>query len=157
LQGSVEEKLKQVEKILPRIIRRTHQEREIITPDSMVSFFSKEPNENGLIFSLCAFECTIKKLCFSIEALQGKDKPYYQIEVIRKGESRSFFFETKKMTHVQAFDFRLSDGDIIKFKHQNQSDQCQLMNIHVSLLLSLGSQAITKERVPLEELDYEGI
>ena len=155
LVGTTEQKFQALNKILPRLRSRMFQTKEIIHPDTMMSFYCPTVADGGLIFSFCTFQATIKKICFNIENIVGKEKPSYECTLSGVEENRTFKFQTKKTSHVQQLNLSVNVGDILQFRQVNDDlNDPHLSNIHVSILMSLTLNDVEKQIVALEDSGF---
>lgn len=162
LQGSSSENFKKLEQIMPRIIKRLGTKTYGIIPASVLSAFTKSPNEDGMLISGCLFKGRIKKVAFRIQKILGKETPGYSCVFYRGLETSSFAINTKKKNYVQQIDVPVSDGDYFEI-FQTNSEEVQLENINIAILMELEQKDakicsnLTKQLLNETDISDEGI
>lgn len=159
LNGDIQAKFSQIEKVLPRIMSHMSTKTYAVVPSSVISSYKEVVVVGDFIINCLLFAGNIKKVLFKIESLEGEGKPFYTIMLVGANGNRTLNVETKKLNHVIEVDFDVEDGDIIRISQNNAS--VILHHVHLSALIEMKQEYNTvKEFVTtelLETIENEGI
>lgn len=148
-----------LEKILPRIMSRMSTKTYGIIPSSVVAFYKEVVNSGDLVFKCGMFKGKLRKLLFSLDPIESKSTPKYQLKVNMGIEHRSIKIETRKLSHIMNIDIDIPDGTIIEVRQI--AEDVTLKNVHVTALIDFDqNQSLTKEFITdelIKDLDNEGI
>ena len=144
--GNVAAKFAQLEKILPRIMSRMNTKTYGIIPDSILSTYKSQLDEDNIILRCGMFAGKIKKILFQIRLLEGKKTPKYVCTISNGSEMRVIEVETKKMSHILEVNVDVDDGAMIEITQVN--NEVKLFDIYITALVSLKqSQSETIEYI----------
>lgn len=151
-----------LEKIIPRMVKRLGKKTYGLIPASVLSAYTKTPDENGMLLRGCLFKGKIKKVAFRIQNIIGKETPGYSCVFYRGLETSSFAINTKKKDYVQVIDVDVSDGNYFEI-FQTNPEEVQLEHINLAVLMELSQkesqihEALTDQLLNETDLTDEGI
>lgn len=159
LNGNVNQKFKQLELILPRIMSHMSTKTYGVIPASVITSYSKVVNPGDFIFNGAMFAGRVKKVMFRIGIIEGEGKPNYIIRLESLTMQNKFMVETKKHSHVMEVNVSVEDGDVFTF--QQEAAGVTLHDVYISALVEIEQKyGDVKEFVTeqlLETIENEGI
>ena len=159
LNGNVNQKFKQLELILPRIMSHMSTKTYGVIPASVVTSYSVIVKPEEYIFKGAMFAGKVTKVMFHIGLIEGSEKPKYVIRLESADMQNKFMAETKKLQHVMDINISVEDGDVLSIQQLNEN--VTLHDVYLSALIDIKQEYNTiKEFVTeqlLETVENEGI
>lgn len=148
---TTEEKLKHLDKVLPKIIRHTKQKVITERPSSFNSFFV--PEGKNLMVRFFLFSGRIKKIGFDVEKVESEDGKDSEIDLscylVSGNLNRGFDILTKKTSYSMPLNMNTKDGDVFAIK--NNKPTMALKNVSISILFIPESMERKQTLVPFVE------
>ncbi len=149
--GTPEEKLAQVEKILNRMQRKLHKTVIGVMPPIPIMLSAEEPNPDGEIFKiLIPASGKITAVCLCVKEIEGKEAATFEALIVGPDAGSFIRFATKKLLTIQKTDINVAPGDMLILKTDNPE---RVHGIWLALLYQMGIKESGKERFLIEELE----
>jgi len=162
LKGDMPAQLKQLGRIVTRILRKQAMAKTIVErPASVVSHYLEESSEDGLLFLGGLFKGTVKKVLCSAQSIEGKGIPKYLCTVGNETHRSQVSINSKKKVVLLDINLDVKDGDLIKFEMKTPG--IILRNVIITALVEFDKKLSAKTEIDTDsllddllEIDYEG-
>lgn len=157
--NTTEEKLKALETIIPRMLRKREIVKEIKAAPAIINFYSKE--SQGVLFKYLLFKGSLIKVAYNIEAadkdtLISQDKVHndvrFNCSILSGSTYHTQKIETKKLSDIIDLGLKVSDGDILIV--EGAESDIIFKNISISILLMCSP---ANQQFQIEEISNEDI
>lgn len=162
LKGTIPVQLRQLEKVVTRILRKQAIAKTVIErPMSVVSHYLEVSPDDGVLFLGGLFAGRVRKILCSAQAIEGEGVPKYLCTVGNETQRRQVSLDSKKKVVVLDVDIEVSDGDLLKIEMTTAG--IKLRNIVITALVEFdkglkGKTELDTGRLleDLEAISYEG-
>ena len=151
LYGNAEAKLTQLERLLPRIVRRLATKTFAVIPASMLHTYVKEVDPNEVIFKAVMFQGKVKKAIFKTGGLTGKGTPEYICRINGLVQQKKFMVKTKKLLHIMEFDLPVEEGDVVEISMAGED--VVIHDVFITVLIQLAKDLNEVKEFVLDELE----
>ena len=120
LKGTQEEKLAQLEQVIPRILAK-HSRRRVTIPPSVIS---KDLDDLSKPFKCLLFAGEIKKLAYSFSSVTKDDKPvefHLECSLFSNTKNQSMSYKAKKLSGIFTLNLKVEDGDVLMIRSGDSS------------------------------------
>jgi len=150
LKGDVDRKLKIVEIVINRMMRRLHKRIVTVMPPVPVSFFRATPDEDGIIFKwMCPGDATLSAASMFVG--EYEDKELVEFGIVKAGDSTGniFTFKThKELTNI-AVNLKIDQGDRITLRCMEPE---KVRNIWIAYLITFEMKDASKKTYLLDTI-----
>jgi hypothetical protein len=150
LNGNIEAKFSQIEKILPRIMSHMSTKTYAVIPSSILSSYKETVRVGEFIINSLLFAGNIKKVLFKIGEIEGEGKPTYSVTLVSSKGKQTFSVATRKLNHVIELNVDVEDGDTINISQDNA--EVVLHNVHLAALMEIKQEYNTVKEFVTEKL-----